>query len=553
MSPPQSGWSRLAATAAAVPRWFGADPYRIAAAGLLVLGFALRMVFLPDARLTGDEAFFYERALKAAQGEWLPWIGPPVSGAELRHPGGSFYLLMSLPLLLSSSPAAAMVWVSLLNVLAYGLLYATVRRFMGPRVGIAFLVLLVFSPWSFFYSDRIWNSNIVLVLTALFLWALSHVAVRPRSKRVFWAVFALVVFPQFHLSVPLLVFVALVVLVVYRPRLHWWATLGGLVAGAATYIPYLVQEARSGFRNTQLLLHRVGGDASAGTEVLRGLLGFGLLPTAEVSYFAERGYWFRHDVASYYGDGPGLAGMQEFFGGGATGTLLTVWMGLSVLLAGAGLVALVWVLLADRERRRQLLRENPLVPAFLAAPVAIALAFGLSHKPFFPHYIYPLYPLAFVPVLVLVWRLRHTRVLAVLLALLVAGAAANVAISGQYYRRVDAVVGLEASEAVLRTVYEVGRDRTCAISYDVEKSRLHPQPLQRLATHYFRRPISLDRGAPLRFRILTPTRFAVLAKRPKAQRRIDGVAIRGVRNLGAAVLVWADRSKIAPEELPQGW
>ena len=116
-------------------RWIVADPYRLTAAALLGVGAALRLLFLPEARFTGDEAFFFQEATRAAWGEWLPWVGPPVTGGPLRHPGGTFYLLMALPLTLSRSPLAAMGFVVALNTVAYGLLGAMVRRLMGPPRG----------------------------------------------------------------------------------------------------------------------------------------------------------------------------------------------------------------------------------------------------------------------------------------------------------------------------------------------------------------------------------------------------------------------------------
>ena len=534
--------TRLGAWVASIPAWFRAEPHRLLVALLLFVGFLLRLWFLPDARFTGDESFFFQESTLAAWGENLPWRGPPVTGGPLHHPGGTFYLLMAIPLVLVSSPLACMALVAALNTLAYGLLYATVGRLMGRRVGIVFLLLLVFSPWSFFYSDRIWNSNIVLVLTALFFWGLVGALQTRRALRIFWATFALVVFPQFHLSVPLLVAVAVVLLALYRPRLHLWATLGGIGAALLTYIPYAAHELGHDFSNTRLFFDRVGGEAVGSVEAVRGLLGFFLLPTNEVSYFVERGFWFRHDTWAYYADGPGLGGMTAFFGGGVGGTLLTAAMVASVVAATLGIVALVGVLVTDRERRRALLRENPLVPAFGVALAVIPLVFLFSKKGYFPHYIYPLYPLAFVPLLVLVWRFRARRALyALCVGAALLHAVAGVAVSGTYYKEVDAKFSVRTASEVVHAIYDTARDRTCHISYDIERSRLSPFPLLRLARWGYQRPIHLDDRADLRYRIFSPTRYAAFRELPSRRQRIRGLPVTGERHLTHVVLMWGER------------
>jgi len=546
--------SRLLAVLGAAPgaaaTWLRADPARGAAAGLLLAGLVARLVFLPDARFTGDESLFWEVSLGVADLRWFPTLGPAVTGGPLHHPGGTFYLLMSLPLFLTTSPLAPMVLVVLLNLAGYALLYTTFRRVVGRRAALVFLALLVFNPASFFYSDRIWNSNLVLPLTALVLWGLVDAVQRPRSARIGWTVFALALYPQFHLSVVLLVPVVLTVWAVHRPRLNGRAALWGLVAAAALYVPYLVHELGSGFANTRLLGAAMGAKADALTEAVRGTLGFLLLPTAEPSYFAARGYWFDHHVLRWYGgEGPGVAGTVDFLGGGAPGALLAAAAGFTVAVMGACVLGLFVAVAVSGRARRALLRQNPLVPAFLAALAVVPLLLALSKKSFVPHYVFPLYPLAFVPVVVAVERLTRRRAAFVVAGALTAVVAvADVGIAARFYDQVDATVGYDSSAEVVRAVYDVGRDRSCRIGFDIEKSRLDARPYVRLAAGHFGRPIHEVDDADLRFRVFDHGRYAWFRSLPEPRQRIDGARVAGTKTLEHVVLVWGDRA--LPTGLP---
>lgn len=549
----QASLDRVRTAPAAALAWFRADPARLAAAALLLGGVVARIVFLPDARFTGDESLFWERALSVADLRWFPTEGPAVTGGPLNHPGGTFFLLMSLPLFFSTSPLGPMVLVVLLNTAGYALLYATAREVVGRRAALVFLALLVFNPASFFYSDRIWNSNLVLPLTALVLWGLVHAVRHPPSPRIGWAIFALVLYPQFHLSVVLFVPVLLAVWAVHRPRLHRRGALWGLVGGLALYVPYLVAEIARGFPNTRQLGAAMGAGADAATEAVRGAIGFLLLPTAEVSYFAERGYWFvdHHVLRWYFGEGPGVAGLAEFLGGGTGGALLAGVALFTVAMMALALVGLFGALAVSPAARRAL-RANPLVPAFLAALVTVPALLAVANKSFVPHYVFPLSPLAFVPLLVVVERLTRRRAAFAVAALLTGVVVvADVGITARYYDQVDAMVGVEASEEVVQAIYEVGRDRSARITFDIEKSRLDARPLVRLADGHFGRPIHEAGDADLRFRIFSPARYAQFSKVPPERQRLEGLRVQGAKELGHVVLVWADRAAPPPRPTPR--
>ena len=269
-------------------------------------------------------------------------------------------------------------------------------------------------------------------------------------------------------------------------------------------------------------------------------MGFLTLPSGEMSYFAERGYWFRHEQLAYYADGAGLKRMAAFFGEGPAGSFLVALMLLSVALAAAGLLYTTFYGLTSlRNPRRE---WNPLAVGFVAALVAAPLVFLLSGKPYYPHYIYSLYPLAFVPLLFLFRRAFRSRALGVVLAVVLgAVATGQVAMSAVYYDRVDSVVGVESSGEIVRTIYETGQDQRCHISFDVEKSRLNASPLQRLARWSFARPLRVDRRASLRYRVFSPARWEHFTKLPPHRQTLGGRPVAHFRVLSHAVLAWTER------------
>jgi len=127
---------------------------------LFGLAFGLRLYFVGQARFAGDEARFYAEAHAVVETCRIPGLGAPVTGGPARLPGATFSLLISLPLLLVRSPLSCMVLVVLLNMLGYGLWARVVRQVKGERTALVFATLLLLSPWSFLYSDRIWNPRI---------------------------------------------------------------------------------------------------------------------------------------------------------------------------------------------------------------------------------------------------------------------------------------------------------------------------------------------------------------------------------------------------------
>jgi 4-amino-4-deoxy-L-arabinose transferase-like glycosyltransferase len=205
----------------------------------------------------------------------------PMTSWGVPDPPGSVYLL--LPAVLhTSSAAAGVVWVGLLNVLAVALTYLLARRYLGPRVALVAGLLFAANPWAVYYSRRSW-AEIVPLFTTLALWAAYAVVVERRAR---WAVaFFVALAIQVQIRILSLIYgpAALLTLLLWPRR--WgirWPALG-ILLGVLLTVPYLSWIARNWAEISARL-----EDGNRGVElssnhgalelVLWSASGFGLLP-----------------------------------------------------------------------------------------------------------------------------------------------------------------------------------------------------------------------------------------------------------------------------------
>lgn len=263
--------------------------------GLIVFAAVIRFVLVSSARFTGDEARFYSVAYDIVTGKNYPLLGPDLSGGKAKHFGPTFYYLMALPLYIWRAPEACNALVAFLGALQIGFFYRGLRLFFQLRAALLASILLACSPWTILYDDRIWNSNVVGFFVAMAFWAALKVRKNPRSKAIAVLVASCMVMPQFHMSVPM-VWVGLAVLIAPSlRRLSIVYFMVGFLVGSAFYIPTLVSEIQTDFKNYENFTK----------ESLRGAKGKGgykhvplyaaKLMTLDVTYHEMTGYWNRID------------------------------------------------------------------------------------------------------------------------------------------------------------------------------------------------------------------------------------------------------------------
>lgn len=504
--------------------------------GLFVLAVALRFVFVRYARLAGDEAYYYGRAWLVAEGKGLPALGPDVTSGEARLPGGSFVTLMAFPLLFWNSPLACMAWVALLSVLGYALWTAVVRRWFGDRAAVAYAALLLFSPWSFFYSDRIWNPNVVILASGALLFAFTRMIDRPGSRHVFWIPLAVMAVPQFHLSGLLLIPLAVALWLVWRPRVHFGAALLGIVSGVVLYFPYLWFEIRHGFRNTRALLSMPPDPGHGVFQVARTLWQFFGFGTTELGYHVEKGYWSHPYLElRYYFERHGFQTTADFFGGGLGGALLVgVTVGTLILAAFAWLRWLWRIARAGRGAFARLTR-TPLDLTFGLALVLLPLLTLGGKKVVHPHYLYVFYPVAYLPLLyVFGSRLRGRSLVpvALWLALVVP---VGLWASARYYRVEDHPISVGEQERLLEYIYDSAEEEEYAIDIRLPRLAYFPYTLHQLAWAHLHRPLRENAESPQRYVVL-PRDEGFRRLREPPPHRIDGRPVRDYRVIDTAVI-----------------
>ena len=227
-------------------------PSRLTIAAALAAAFAVRLAYGVTGDFWGiDELQVYLIGLKFfATGRW-PFYGADVVYSETQLPGGLQGLLIAGPLWLLRLPEAPYVLLNLLSFSALLLLGWYITRRI-PDVPRWFLwPTMFFSSWMLDVSTHVINTSYVVIGAVPFFVAAFEIAPQTRVAALsrsasYFAIGASIAFmAQIHLSVALLVPIALAVVVLdIRREPAAWAAMGWIVAGAlvlsATLLPTLL-------------------------------------------------------------------------------------------------------------------------------------------------------------------------------------------------------------------------------------------------------------------------------------------------------------------------
>ncbi len=223
---------------------------------LLLAGlFAFRLAYgLASEFWFDDELQIYLLGLKwFTTGAW-PYLGPDVVYTQTQIPGALQGLLVGLPLFVAPVPEAPTVFLNLLTFAGLSLLaWYLCRRFPGMPRWLVWTWVMT-APWTINYGTRVVNPSYVLIFSVPFFVAFFETFLggnRLLRRRTSLLVMGLATtcIMQLHLSWVLLVPFALLALgsAAREARGHVprrVASYGlGLLVGAATLVPTLLQEA----------------------------------------------------------------------------------------------------------------------------------------------------------------------------------------------------------------------------------------------------------------------------------------------------------------------
>ncbi len=229
--------------------------YGIGLLSITGLAFGLRWAYPTLVEFGFDEAHVSRLALFIAHYGYRPVFGVESSIGVRQFP--LFLYLASLPLRLWPHPLAIVFFIAGLNALAVPLTYMLTRRYWGPRAALVAALLFAVNGWAVLYGRKIWVQNITLI-TVLFgmVFFRAFVDDRPWAWLVVWPAVAALI--GLHLEGLAFVVIVLLAMVLRGRHVPWRWAITGIGLSALALSPYLIADARAGWRNVHNFWHYIG-------------------------------------------------------------------------------------------------------------------------------------------------------------------------------------------------------------------------------------------------------------------------------------------------------
>ena len=223
---------------------------------IILLGLGLRVAGLAWGQgysvfASADSLEAYQFTVDYARGDArAQYIGQPNYNEHSKLPGPLWTLFCYAGLRLWGSIDGVIVETILLNTAAIYLIYLLAKRVLGPEGSLWAALLAATSPFPIFYSNFLYNPNVMPFFGACLFLALWEVVRKERSRSIFWVMFLLLILAQFHLSVLSLLPSVLILLALSSVRLNVPWLIGGVATGLLCYVPYVRGEMAHGWQNT---------------------------------------------------------------------------------------------------------------------------------------------------------------------------------------------------------------------------------------------------------------------------------------------------------------
>lgn len=338
-------------------------------AGLIVLAALLRLGHPQVIEFKRDEANLALLALDLARGVDFPLLG---IGSSVGIPNSPLSVyIMALPFFFSGDPVIATQFVGLLNVLAVALVYLMMRRWWGFPGALIAALLYAASPWAVIYSRKIWAQDLLPFFILLAIWAgiagfiegkrwgqLLHLPLMLLAALIHYAAFALL---------------PLALLLIGAGRTLWKreAFISLLLVGLIA-LPFGIGAARAALLNVgtlQTLFERGGTDRSL--EITLAPVELAAVTISGIDLHSLAGPDAYQDYLAAVPDA------YPVFG----------------LLAGLALLSLAWLVYRSIKGRDARTRLDGILLLWTTLPIA---AFSLTWTRFYPHYLIPMIPAAFM-------------------------------------------------------------------------------------------------------------------------------------------------------------
>lgn len=232
---------------------------------LAVLGVAawLRLRDLGLAEFKVDEATATYLARRLLDGHF-PTVGLTASIGARNPP--FFIYLMAVPLGVRDDPLVATAFVGLLAAGAIAITYVVLRRRFGSIAAFATVAFFATAPWAVVYSRKIWQQDVLPLVSVLLLLVLFVVLERRRTRGVLFVPILLCLAFQLNFSALALVVPAAAVLAWRGRTVHWPAFAAGVGIAVLLLGPWLGHEAAHGFEDVRGILTQ--GRGNRGSSLL---------------------------------------------------------------------------------------------------------------------------------------------------------------------------------------------------------------------------------------------------------------------------------------------
>jgi len=130
-------------------------------------------------------------------------------------------LILAVPVAITRDPRLVAILFTIANVVAFGMLYSSIKRYLGMRIAVFALLLICSNAWAILFARRVAPEALVLPLSTLGICLALRATVERRASAWILLCVALAVMLGISSSAVPLVFSVALAIVLYRRRVSW--------------------------------------------------------------------------------------------------------------------------------------------------------------------------------------------------------------------------------------------------------------------------------------------------------------------------------------------
>ena len=364
----------------------------------ILLSILIHIYGFDKAKADFDQFKQYDDMRNYYDNKIFPTLGTKMWNADLdstpRMPGGFFYIVYTNLYKLSGENfnLTRLYFMFLTTIILFVFLFWLYKRF-GKYITAVFLALIICNAYLFFANIDIYNPNLVIFLSFIFLILFCEYVAD--SKYSF--ISALLMFPllalmaQCHFAIFFSIVPSLIVYHIIRfkklTKKYIMPLIASVFISFLFYLPYLISEIQNGFLNTISMLSFREGGKLVGLPQIYCMF---IYPTTEMSIFYGRTnailyFWFKNNYAFIFE------------------ALILI---LSALFSIYALFFAVKKIFSNTFKNskdiKDIMLKESMILYLIYIPTTILVFVIAKSKPGTFHYIYNAFALSFIPIIILI-------------------------------------------------------------------------------------------------------------------------------------------------------